>query len=162
MSQKWDVRFLNQALLNASYSKDTSTKVGCVIVGSAREIRTTGYNGMPRCVNDDVPERYLRPVKYAFFEHAERNAIYNAARVGIPLDGCTMYVVADKLQGPPCADCCRAAIQSGIKRVVCNGTTNPQDWREDWRESMLRSRDMLIEAGILFDLVPNEVIGIPA
>src|SRR5678816_3286831 len=98
----WDIRFLREAARIATWSKDRSTKVGCVIVGPSREIRSTGYNGFPRGVNDDVDERHARPMKYAYCEHAERNAIYNAARVGIPLEGCTLYCAADKLTGPPC------------------------------------------------------------
>jgi len=154
----WDIRFLREAARIATWSKDRSTKVGCVIVGPSREIRSTGYNGFPRGVNDDVDERHARPLKYAYCEHAERNAIYNAARVGIPLEGCTLYCAADKLTGPPCVDCARACVQSGIKHVICNGKEDPATWREDWRESMLRSRDILLEAAVTFSCVENEYI----
>ncbi len=149
-NQKWDRRFLDQALAIAQWSKDQSTKVGCVIVGPNREIRSSGYNGFPRGVNDDVPERHVRPVKYKFFEHAERNAIYNAARVGTAIDGCTLYC-GSTMQGPPCVDCARACIQSGIARVVCGGSSFPGDWREDWRESMLVSVDLFKEAGVIWE-----------
>lgn len=53
-------------------------KTGAIVVGPDREIRATGYNGLVRGVNDDIPERMERPTKYDFFEHAERNAVYNA------------------------------------------------------------------------------------
>ena len=46
-------------------------------------------------------------------EHAERNCIYNAARVGTPLDGCIFYVT-----GIPCLDCARAIYQIGALELV--------------------------------------------
>ena len=87
MSAKWDAYYLNLCTAVAQLSKDQSTQLGCVIAGPAHEIRSTGYNSFPRGINDDVPERQYRPVKYLFMEHAERNAIFNAARVGIPTTG---------------------------------------------------------------------------
>ena len=49
---KWDVRFLELAKQIASWSKDPSTQVGCVVVGPDREIRSTGFNGLPRGIED--------------------------------------------------------------------------------------------------------------
>jgi dCMP deaminase len=112
-SKQWDQRFLDLASLVASWSKDRSRKVGAVIVGPAGEIRSTGYNGFPRNVADDVETRHQRPAKYQWTEHAERNAIYNAARHGTPLEGCVIY-----LPWFPCMDCARAIVQSGIKGMV--------------------------------------------
>lgn len=143
-SEKWNRRFMEVAFLVASWSKDNSTKVGAVVVGPDREIRATGYNGLVRGVDDDKPERMERPTKYDFFEHAERNAIYNACLTGTSLKGCTIFVTF-----PPCSDCARAIIQSGIKRVV----TNPfeiKDTAKDklWREKFEYSRQMFEEAGV--------------
>ena len=109
----WDTYFLRMAQLVSTKSKDRSTKVGCVIVGPDHEVRTTGYNGFCRGIIDDVDSRHERPDKYLWTEHAERNAIYNAARNGIQLAGCTAYVTLF-----PCADCSRAMIQSGIRKIV--------------------------------------------
>ncbi len=116
---KWDDYFLKMADLVATKSKDRSTKVGCVVVGPSNEVRTTGYNGFCRGIDDDVNSRHDRPDKYLWTEHAERNAVYNAARNGIKLECCTMYVNMF-----PCADCARAIIQSGITRVVAKRNTN--------------------------------------
>src|SRR4051812_31931200 len=99
---KWDERFINLALHIAGWSKDESRKVGCLIVGPQGEIRSTGYNGFPRGVDDTLPGRNERPAKYQWTEHAERNAIYNAARVGTPLEGTSIY-----LPWFPCVDCAR-------------------------------------------------------
>ncbi|MEC8672013.1 MAG: CMP deaminase, partial [Candidatus Thermoplasmatota archaeon] len=45
---KWDQRFLELAKQISTWSKDPSTQVGCVVVGPDREIRSTGFNGLPR------------------------------------------------------------------------------------------------------------------
>src|SRR5689334_8457570 len=88
----WDSRFMKLAQQIATWSKDRSRQVGCVIVGPSNEIRAAGFNGFPRGVDDLNERRHTRPAKYKWTEHAERNAIYNAARVGIPLQGSRMYL----------------------------------------------------------------------
>ncbi|MCC7496850.1 MAG: CMP deaminase, partial [Bryobacterales bacterium] len=55
----------------------------------------------------------VRPTKYLWMEHAERNAICNAARAGTATEGCTIYV-----EIMPCMDCARAIVQAGISAVV--------------------------------------------
>jgi dCMP deaminase len=137
---KWDKYFMKMADHAASLSKDESTKLGCVIVGPDHEVRSMGFNSFPRGVNDDVPERQQRPLKYKWFEHAERNAVYNAARVGIPLKGCVLYCA-----WPPCTDCARAIIQSGIVEVVVLTLEVPERWCEDVGVSL----QMLGEAGVV-------------
>ncbi len=138
----WDKYFMELARLVASKSKDESVKVGVVIVGPDHEIRSTGYNGFPRGIDETDSKRWERPIKYEWVEHAERNAIYNAARMGTPTNGCTMY-----LESPPCTDCGRAIIQAGIKEVVVT-VNNPFKDREFWRESIKFACDMLREAGV--------------
>jgi len=71
----WDARFMNLARHISEWSKDRSTKVGVVIVGPENEVRALGYNGFPRGIDDDAPDRHERPEKYLWVEHAERNAI---------------------------------------------------------------------------------------
>jgi dCMP deaminase len=109
----WDDYYLQICRMVGARSKDPNTKLGCIIVGPAKEIRTTGYNSFPRHIRDDVPERLVRPEKYLWIEHAERNAIYNAARCGTQTEGCTLYV-----EIMPCMDCARAIVQAGIVEVV--------------------------------------------
>ena len=96
-------------------SKDKNTQIGAVIVGTHSEIRSTGYNSFPRNIDDFKPERQERPEKYYWMEHAERNAIINAARIGVSTNNCTMYLTCDI----PCVDCTRAIINAGIKIVFC-------------------------------------------
>jgi len=82
---EWDDYFLNIAENVKLKSKDKRTQIGAVIVGKGNEIVSTGYNSFPRNINDSIEERQVRPEKYYWFEHAERNAIYNAARIGVSL-----------------------------------------------------------------------------
>lgn len=114
-NRSWSRRFRQLADTVASWSEDRDFQVGAVITGPGQEVRATGYNGLPRGVSDGDESRFDRNSGEKFFwiEHAERNAIYNAARVGTPLEGCTIHV-----NRFPCADCSRAIIQSGIRHVV--------------------------------------------
>ena len=75
-----DHKFMELAYARARFSKDTSTKVGAVIIGAAKEDRSSGYNGAPRgCAADEAGDlRSARPEKYFWFSHAELNAITNA------------------------------------------------------------------------------------
>ena len=150
MSLKWDRKFLVMALDIADWSKDQSTKVGAVIVGPDNEVRSTGYNGMPRGVNDDVPGRHERPEKYFWFEHGERNAIFQAARMGTATKGCTLYVTSYPAKFGPCVDCARAIIQVGIVRVVQEPLEGDA---ARWAESFARTKQMFEEAGIQYDQV---------
>lgn len=120
------------------FSKDKSTKVGAIIIDpETYQILLTGYNGFPRKVKE-LAERLERPTKYLYTEHAERNAIYHAARKGPHTDGATMICTMF-----PCADCARAIIQSGIIRVI-----SPDIEIERWAESSQAAKEMLIEAGV--------------
>ena len=151
-SEKWHRRFMEVAFLVASWSKDTSTKTGAVVVGPDREIRATGYNGLVRGVDDDKPERMERPTKYDFFEHAERNAIYNACLTGTSLKGCTMYATH-----PPCTDCARAIIQSGIKTVITRELETRKDISgQTWRDKLDYSRQMFEESGVAYIVLDNK------
>jgi len=135
----WDQTFLTLAKETAKRSKDPSTKVGAVIVGPDNEVRSLGYNCFPRGVDDDAPGRLDRPLKYKWLEHAERNAVYNAARVGIPLKGCSIYV-----SWLPCSDCSRAIIQSGLTELVVEDLSVPERWRADFLVSMTMLREAKI------------------
>ncbi|WP_158768339.1 dCMP deaminase family protein [Paraglaciecola sp. L1A13] len=145
----WDQRYFELAQVVGSWSKDRSTKIGCVIVGPHNEIRSTGFNGFPRDADDDLDERHSRPAKYKWTEHAERNAIYNAARAGISLDGCRMY-----LPWFPCMDCARAIVQSGISELIAfSPNLEDQKWGEDFRFAL----DLFEECSVNVRFVEIEV-----
>lgn len=136
----WDTRWMDMAKLVASWSKDRSRHAGAVIVDVRNVLVSIGWNGFPRGIDDNVEARHERPLKYAWTEHAERNALYNAAANGHPTKGCTMY-----LQWFPCADCARAIIQSGIVELVC---VQP-DWDDPtWGADFLITKEMLSESGV--------------
>ena len=140
MSEKWDRRFLELASHISTWSKDPSTKVGCVVVGEDREIRSTGFNGFPRGIEDDAERLEDRAQKYPLICHAEENAIMHAARIGISLKSNTAYVT-----WPPCSRCTRSLIQAGVSEVVYPaGTDIPKRWEEDLGIAL----GMMEEAGI--------------
>lgn len=145
MKTDWDSYFMRMAYMVASRSKDESTKFGAVIVTKDQSVVSVGYNSFPRGLNDNVKERQIRPDKYMYFEHAERNAIFNAARIGSTTKDCVMYI-----QDMPCADCGRAIIQSGIKYVVIH-----KQWGDrakeifgSWQESQKATEIMFTECGV--------------
>lgn len=112
----WAKRFMGLCDHVASWSEDRDFQVGCVIVcPEGHEVLATGYNGLPRGVvaTDDARFDRASGEKFFWIEHAERNAVYNAARAGVSLLGCTAYV-----NRFPCADCARALIQSGVTNIV--------------------------------------------
>ena len=121
---KWDERFMHMAETVAGWSScfQENRHVGAVIVKDKR-IVATGYNGAPAGIKScaergeclrrvkNIASGTMQEVCYAV--HAEQNAIIQAAKLGIPLDGAVMYVTHQ-----PCVICTRMIINSGIKQVV--------------------------------------------
>lgn len=144
--KSWDELFMRHVYLIAQKSKDKYTKVGAVLVKN-NSIISEGYNGIPRKVADLFEDRQERPEKYFWFEHAERNAIYNCARVGISTEGAILYT-----QGSPCADCTRGIINSGISEIVLHeqfeNDISAGMNRNKWTDSASRSYTMFEEAKI--------------
>jgi len=143
MSEKWDTRYLKLAREVATWSKDRSTQVGAVIVLEDNTPGPYGFNGFPRAVDDDADERHERPLKYDWTEHAERNAIFHAARVGVRLSGASIYVTHF-----PCSDCSRAIIQSGIREIIVDEKSKDDpDFATRWGEIQIQE-EMLREASV--------------
>lgn len=130
----WDLRMLGLAKYISSWSKDPSTKVGCVIADIDNRIMGIGYNGMPRGVSDENLDD--RDYKYARTVHAEMNALLfmNPS----PIKALTMYV----WPMPPCSRCAGPIIQAGISMVV----SPPAG--ERWAESCWIGLDMFDQAGV--------------
>lgn len=144
MTHRWDTHFLNLALANATMSKDPRTRVGAVIVGPDREIRSAGFNGLPRGIADDA-RLADRSMKLKLTVHAELNAVLNAARVGIPLKGCTLYVASDPAGLGMCSRCAVEIIQAGIVEVVSWTIGGHPLWAED----VEFARGVLGEGGVV-------------
>lgn len=123
-------------------SKDKYTQIGAVVVGKDNQIVSTGYNSFPRGIDDTLDVRQERPEKYYWFEHAERNSLYNAALIGVSTKGCTMYLTC----GIPCSDCSRGIINSGIVKIVCEKVGGAVG--NIWDEHAKRSLEMFSEAGV--------------
>jgi dCMP deaminase len=139
---KWDKRFLGLCVHLSAWSEERGRRVGSVIVGDGNVILSTGYNGLPRRVSALPDNRHDRAAgeKYLWFEHAERNAIYNAARIGVPLAGARIYSNLF-----PCADCTRAIIQSGIVELICY---QPPEGDANFGRSMSVAMQLLEETGV--------------
>jgi len=146
--------------------------VGCVIVDPRNQIvRSQGFNGFPRGIRETVKavaipaigvyseksgeldmERWSRPQKYDWVEHAERNAVYNAARVGAAMEGCIAYLNWEPL---PCISCTKALIQAGIIAIVGPDIPFGGTRRGDWSREMEFSGQLLDEAGVSRIVMPE-------
>ncbi len=136
----------------ALLSHDTSTQTGAVVVNKEGNVISTGSNIFPTGVKT-THKRLERPTKYAFTEHAERNAIYDAARNGNSTLGCTMYAL-----WACCDECARAIIQAGISKLVTHEfyrshNTEYAEHRKDWDTSITDAFQMLHEAGVEVEFV---------
>ncbi len=121
---KWDYRFSEMADLVGSWSScyQEGRQVGAVIVKDKR-ILATGYNGAPSGVQSCKEKgECLRRIENiasgtmlerCYAVHAEQNAICQVAKLGVSVEGATIYVTHQ-----PCTLCAKLIINSGIKRVV--------------------------------------------
>ena len=121
----WDEAFMAVSMVMSLRSKDPHKQVGACIVNRANIIVGTGYNGFPRgCSDDTIPWAREDPdplmTKHLYVVHAEQNAIYN---IGFGrADDCRIYTTAY-----PCADCAKAIIQNGIREVIWQSCSRPDD-----------------------------------
>ncbi len=160
----WNEYFFRHVYLAAQKSKDDRTKIGAVLVrNDSRAIISEGFNGICRKVDDPADSldkisfgiwigekarekinyRKEKPSKYHFYEHAERNSIYNCARHGISTLNSICYT-----QGIPCSDCARGLIQAGISKIIVHKQWPNLTHSTQWVESIGYSKEMLNEAGV--------------
>lgn len=134
----WIDRFLCFALFYSTFSKDPSTKVGCVIVDNMNRPIGFGTNGLSRTASDSEEIFNNREEKYKRVLHAEENAIYNATEKPI---GYTAYVTH-----PPCLHCTHVLAQNGIGRVIAIKPTGEfaQRWNLD------ETKDEMKDVGVDF------------
>lgn len=154
----WDEYFMMLMFAVSMKSKDESTHIGAIITNDDHIIVSVGYNGFPKGANDNIKERQKRPLKYGWFEHAERNAIYNAANVGSRVKDCIIYT-----NGIPCINCARAVIQVGIKEVVYPDVWNNVN-AEKWAKEAEISKEMFDECGVKLrnykGNIPNKIVAL--
>jgi dCMP deaminase len=140
----WHEYFMMLAKLVSVRSTCNSRKIGAVIVRHNR-ILATGYNGAvhgaPHCI-DQGPDFCLRrsihahdaeKYNYCVSSHAEVNAVDQAARFGIPLDGAVLYCTLE-----PCNWCFKQLVQAGIKEIYFEESydSRNKDFDLYWRRTM--------------------------
>jgi len=147
----WDEYFINLAELVGSRGSCDRGRAGCVITKEKRII-STGYVGspvgLPHC--DDIGHEMHTVIQEDGTQsrhcirtsHAEANAICQAAKFGVSLDGGTLYC-----KMTPCYVCAKMIINSGIKRVVCS-----QDYHGG-----ARSKEIFKEAGVEFGQLSDKM-----
>ena len=140
---KWDARFMQMADLVSTWAScyKQNRKIGCVIVKNKR-IMTTGYNGAPAGVKTCVERGYCLRERLGipsgtkheicYATHAEQNAIIQAAKLGVSIDGATLYCTHQ-----PCTICSKMIVNAGIKRVV---------YREGYPDDF--AREIINESGL--------------
>ena len=144
--EKWHIRFMRIANEIASWSRDPSTKVGCVLVKD-KKIISTGYNGFPKNISDDLNRLNDRDFKYEATIHAETNAIITAALHGISTEGAAAYTTFH-----PCSRCAAALINAGVAEVfVSTRAAIP----ERWLENFLLAAKLFEEAGVRLQMIDH-------
>jgi dCMP deaminase len=109
----WDEYFMKLAMLASERATCPRMHCGCVLVKD-REVIATGYNGsIPGDAHCEDVGCLVVDNHCVRTNHAEMNAIVQAARKGHMIDGVTAYVT-----NMPCTTCAKALIAAGIKRVV--------------------------------------------
>lgn len=142
-----DKKYLKIAADIAEWSKDPDRKVGAIIVGLKGQIVSQGFNGFPRGFDDSL-ERFKNKIqKRKYIIHAEANAIFNALYSGVSVENCTVYIHGL----PPCAECAKALVQSGISRVV----TDSKPISKNWQQSNEDALDIFKEADVEFNYVKD-------
>ncbi len=158
----WDAYFLGIAKAVSKKSHCLSHQFGAIAVNDDKQVVSTGYNGPPRgyphCNDDYQPmvstdtlqketcPRHFQGMKsgegleFCPAAHAERNVLINAARYGIRLCGCTLYVTSPT----PCRECAKEIVNAGIIRVVHGNPT-------DYPEIGITGRQILLQCGVILE-----------
>ena len=143
---KWDKRFMEMATFVATWSScyQPNRQIGAVIARDKR-ILTTGYNGAGSGIKSckergeclrrtlNIPSGTRAEMCYAV--HAEQNAIIQAAKIGVSVDGATLYCTHQ-----PCVICAKMIINSGITRVVYR-----EGYPDDFSLEMFKQANVKIE-----------------
>ena len=150
---KWDKRFMEMAFVVSSWSScfQENRQVGAVITRDKR-ILTTGYNGAGsgiqsckergECLRRKLNIASGTRAEVCYAVHAEQNAIIQAAKLGLSVDGATLYCTHQ-----PCVICAKMIINSGINRVV---------YKEGYPDEF--SLEMFKQAGVLLEKYDESAI----
>ena len=141
-------KYMSLAEHFSTWSKDTNTKVGSVIIGKNGQVLSQGYNGFPRGVSDTLERLSDRNIKNTLTVHAEANALYNAIYNGANLENSVMYVYGLDC----CHECAKAIIQSGIRTVIAYTPIE----KPNWKESIELAQQLFKETGVQYLKISKE------
>lgn len=144
---------LYEAYHTATYSNDRSTQNGCLLVDDG-EIIARVCNDIPRGVKVTEERLTKRPDKYWYSEHAERAAIYYAAKYGIRTAGTIMVCC-----WAPCPDCARAIVLGGLSELVTHKQALDRS-HDQWKENTKVGINILKEAGVEVTIIDGKVTGV--
>jgi dCMP deaminase len=148
---KWDYRFAEMAVTISKWSScyKTNRQIGAVIVRDKR-ILTTGYNGAPagiksckergECMRQKYGVQSGTRQEFCYAVHAEQNALIQAAKLGLSVQGATLYCTHY-----PCTICARLIVNAGISRIVYI-----YDYPDDF------SKTLLAEGGVVTERIDLE------
>ncbi|HJF64847.1 cytidine deaminase [Slackia equolifaciens] len=150
----WDQYFIHLAFEVSMRSTCLRRAVGAVIVKD-RRILATGYNGVPSglrhcdetgCLREQlgVPSGQRHEICRGL--HAEQNAIIQAARYGIDIEGSSIYITTE-----PCVVCAKMLINAGIREIVF-----AEGYPDKLAEELLGETDIKIRV-----VEPGEARGLP-
>lgn len=146
MRDKWDTRMMELAHVIAGWAScyQENRKIGAVIVKDKR-IMTTGYNGAPagvktcmergKCLRQELGIASGTRHEMCYAVHAEQNAIIQAAKLGIAIEGATLYCTHQ-----PCVMCAKMIVNAGIRRVVYE-----QGYPDEFSMEILDEARVLVE-----------------
>lgn len=152
---KWGYdHLLRKCYEYATESPDPSTQNAAIILNNAGAVIGMGVNKFPAHVIQSA-DRWERPKKYHFIEHAERNAIYDASRNNLITSNMTMVC-----PWAACSDCARAMIEIGITHLVTHKQVHDLPSHR-WMESIDYAFQMFKEVGLEVTFFDEEVNGVP-
>ena len=150
---KWDIRFMKMAYMIAEWTSCyvEGRSIGAVIVKDKR-VMTTGYNGAPQgmktckekgvCLRRNMGIASGTRAEVCYAIHAEQNAILQAAKLGISIDGATLYCTHQ-----PCSVCAKMIVNAGINRVI---------YQQGYPDSF--SLEIFAEAGVKLEQFDEEIV----
>lgn len=147
--------WIAQCYVEAAKSPDPSTGVGAgLVIGNILQVNTLSHNA-PTDGWEMTEEDWGRPRKYSLVEHAERRAIYKAARGGLWTEGATLVG-----NWAACTDCARAIVEAGIVRLIRH-VVEDEAATPGWEESLRLADEILIRNGVEIINVTGPIHGAP-
>ena len=149
--------WLAECYRTAAKSPDPSTQIGAaIIIGTQLQYDTLSFNGPTAGWTMTSEQWEAKPLKYQLVEHAERRAIYKAAKGGLWLEGGTLIST-----WAACSDCARAIVESGIKTLIRHYPPL-DDATERWLESIAIGDQIMKANGVSIIDVIGSIDGAPS